>query len=275
MSKVLKAKRWLVLQEAAKHLSSALSEEVAVADVLQLGLERHLGLSARFVKSCQVQAFVEVQPDEIQYEAIPSLVPGRPDLAIPVGGEIWTDELGQIRQKRERVVWLEPQIFDLPMLWAERSDVERAYQREIGGIEVAEAVGEGVLLQSLDGRYFSLVERWRERDSSRTKDPWLFNDPDDFQPAARLPQHCRIVVRPSSLEAFLRRSIGSDNKPTTLGERERTNLLNTIGALLADSGKKESAIISSILERHRDVPGLKERTLQERFAEAKRSLRAS
>ena len=57
-----------------------------------------------------------------------------------------------------------------------------------------------------------------------------------------------------------------------LAARERTNLLNIIGALLELSGTKEAAIIAAIDEKYSDKPGLKERTLQGKFAEAKRSL---
>ncbi|MBU0485089.1 MAG: hypothetical protein KKB30_11330 [Proteobacteria bacterium] len=48
-SKLFKLKEWLTIQETAKHLSIMFGEEVSEADVLRLGLDRHLKLSVNFV----------------------------------------------------------------------------------------------------------------------------------------------------------------------------------------------------------------------------------
>lgn len=48
-SKLFKLKKWLTIPETAKHLSIMFGEEVAEADVLRLGLDRHLKLSVNFV----------------------------------------------------------------------------------------------------------------------------------------------------------------------------------------------------------------------------------
>lgn len=62
----------------------------------------------------------------------------------------------------------------------------------------------------------------------------------------------------------------SSEKPLTT--RERTNLLNIIGALLGLNGTKETAIIAELLEKYPNTQGIKKRTLEEKFAEAKRVL---
>jgi len=49
ISKLFKLKEWLTLPDAAKHLSGVCGEEVTVADILLLGLDRHLTLSVNFV----------------------------------------------------------------------------------------------------------------------------------------------------------------------------------------------------------------------------------
>ncbi len=48
-SKLFKLKKWLTIQETAKHLSIMFGEEVQEADVLRLGLDRHLKWSVNFV----------------------------------------------------------------------------------------------------------------------------------------------------------------------------------------------------------------------------------
>ena len=48
-SKLFKLKEWLTIPETAKHLSIMFGEDVTEADVLRLGLDRHLKLSVNFV----------------------------------------------------------------------------------------------------------------------------------------------------------------------------------------------------------------------------------
>jgi len=48
-SRLFKLKEWLTIPETAKHLSIMFGEDVTEADVLRLGLDRHLKLSVNFV----------------------------------------------------------------------------------------------------------------------------------------------------------------------------------------------------------------------------------
>jgi hypothetical protein len=48
-SKLFKLKQWLTLSDTAKHLSGICGEEVTEADILRLGLDKHLKLSVYFV----------------------------------------------------------------------------------------------------------------------------------------------------------------------------------------------------------------------------------
>ena len=59
-----------------------------------------------------------------------------------------------------------------------------------------------------------------------------------------------------------------------LQQRERTTLLNIIGALLEVNGTKETALIDQMEERYPAVSGIKKRTLEAKFALGKRSLAA-
>lgn len=75
--------------------------------------------------------------------------------------------------------------------------------------------------------------------------------------------------------------VATDQAEKPLGSRERDTLLNIIGALveLIQTSKlgrdSETAVIKELLENYSDKPGIKERTLQEKFAAAKRSLRSN
>ncbi len=60
-----------------------------------------------------------------------------------------------------------------------------------------------------------------------------------------------------------------------LQPRERTTLLNIIGALLEANGTKEAALIAQLEEKYPTAPGIKKRTLEGKFALGKRSLAAN
>jgi len=65
----------------------------------------------------------------------------------------------------------------------------------------------------------------------------------------------------------------SEKNEKGFSTRERNNMLNIIGALLGMLETKEGALIAELLEKYPPTPGIKKRTLEEKFAEAKRSLR--
>ena len=48
-SKLFNLKKWLTIEESAKYLSIMFDEDVSEADVLRLGLDKHLKLSVNFV----------------------------------------------------------------------------------------------------------------------------------------------------------------------------------------------------------------------------------
>jgi hypothetical protein len=109
-----------------------------------------------------------------------------------------------------------------------------------------------------------------------------------YYPAGGLPEDAVYVVRTAALRDFensvLNVPVTSD-KP--INRREETTLLNITGALLSlligstPAGKPQSvfrsqaAVIDAMLVTHAGKPGISARTLEEKFAEAKRSLSAS
>lgn len=78
-----------------------------------------------------------------------------------------------------------------------------------------------------------------------------------------------------ALKSIVRESNGLEN---SLDRRERNTLLNIIGAMLEliktpMAGRdSDAAVIRELLDNYSDKPGIKERTLQDKFAAAKRSL---
>jgi hypothetical protein len=110
---------------------------------------------------------------------------------------------------------------------------------------------------------------------------------DKYFPAGGLPSDSVVVVRTSALRDFERDldTVDTDSaKP--LSHREETTYLNIIGGLLhlmravTPAGKpqsvfeSESAIVGALLAEFSGKPGITKRTLEGKFAEAKRGLSA-
>jgi len=85
------------------------------------------------------------------------------------------------------------------------------------------------------------------------------------------------LARFEALKSGKGKSIGLERP---LLDRERVNLLNIIGALLElikspkDNRDSNAAVIKEMLANYSDKPGIKERTLQEKFAAATCSLQS-
>lgn len=65
------------------------------------------------------------------------------------------------------------------------------------------------------------------------------------------------------------------NAEKPLSKREHTTYLNIIGALLELHGQKDAATIDAMIEKYPTAQGLKKRTLEGKFAEARRSLKST
>jgi hypothetical protein len=276
MSKLLKLKQWLTLSDTAQYLSLAFRERVTEADVLRLGLDGHLTLSVHFVNGTRARYGQLVPLEKANF-----LIFGRDDIA-KVGGQLFKAgeplpkhvETGLKDGSMYRVlngIYVEPGdvlelegtistlhgVWDLPLLGAERLDVEHAYQRMTGGPEVTGTVLDGAFV-SRKGVFAQLQERF-----DQPRMPEMFNDvrnrlkgigklsrseehqpklewdhPNNYFPAAGLPNDAPIVVRTQSLAEFHSRVSESPRdaraKPDSqdLEPGERTTLYK-VGAYFA------------------------------------------
>lgn len=197
-AKLYSLKSWLTVEEAALHLSSIISEEVSLSDILQLGLEGHLKLSVNLVNKAYIRKgevkdlmetpvmlymhngrFPLLNSDE-------NVVPGSIEeecrnLSRKPYGQIieqCSDELA--RAVAERRVLAAPLgdhvkgndyvrfsggiidatgIWDLPMLAGERISIEERYQILTGGPEVELTNIDGTWLEA-DGCLYCIYERF-------------------------------------------------------------------------------------------------------------------
>lgn len=265
MSKLFKFKPWLAVPDAARHLSVIFEEEVREEDLFRLALDGKLTLSVVFPDAPLGVLFEPVTDDEIEFHDLPSLN-GEGIVRVPTRA-ITLAPSGSWLQKQEKIFPLEDDWpYDLAMIGGEVADVRHEYWLRVGG--------EREQTTSLDGTFVRDANRFI---CLQAKLPGEKGEPASYYPLGGLPENGMLVVTPASLNRLAalvnEPAMAVSEKP--LATRERTNLLNIVGALLELNGTKEAAIISTLLERYPDKPGIKKRTLEEKFAEAKRSLRGN
>lgn len=183
MSKLFKLKEWLIMPDAAKHLSIAFGEEVTEADVLRLALDGHLKLSVNFVNHAQVRCGKVVQipeadllaairagklPENLEWDTFPAEM-------MLFASHIPNDQKGKpvtylksLKIDSERYLNLDTNvesisgIWDLPMVGGERLDVEHVYQVLTGGPEITLETLEGAFVQRTAEEMHQLQESFED-----------------------------------------------------------------------------------------------------------------
>lgn len=155
MSKLFKLKEWLTVDEAAKHLSTALGEEVAIADIYRLALDGHLVLSMNFPNKTHgnlgkvvgiedVERFIPpdelmkfINKDNTEFDVSKGII-----VSDHIGG-------GQFIKWNKKVETVDG-IWDLPLLASERLDLEHIYQLLTGGPEITLTILAGTFIKKGD-----------------------------------------------------------------------------------------------------------------------------
>lgn len=260
MSKLLKFKPWLTLEEATRHLSAMLSEAVAETDVLRLALDGHLTLSVNIVNGARARPTERIAQDQIHWMEVPGLN-GHPIL-LP-DADVLPD--GTALRSKAELVTLRG-VFDLTMLGPESLDVEQRFQMLTDGPAVELTQLSGVLLRQGD-RYFTVMKPFYDEsdeeqagseaagrmiDKAITAGSLSQADADEllafhasnreefkreakkrkgldgFYPAPTLPRDAVFVVRTDALRAFHARAMELPPVDKPLGTRERDTLLKLV-----------------------------------------------
>jgi hypothetical protein len=275
MSKLFKLKEWLTLEAAAKHLSTALDEDVSVADIYRLALDGHLVLSMNFPNKAHGNLGVIVgientkrfKPPIELMEFIHRDNPENAPREIVVSDYIGN---GQFINWDEKVETIEG-VWDLPLLASEGLDLEHEYQLLTGGPEITLTMLAGAfikqgdvlcrLVESNDENECipgSLAER-REietfvRENSvppeKVKEIWEMHEQNrkeflekkksspyenNFYPAGSLPKDGVYVVRTAEIVDFLNRINETPKQEKPLSTKERNSMLSLIAALLNEA----------------------------------------
>jgi len=297
-SKLLKLREWLIVPDAARHLSNIFKEEVSEADMLRLALDGQLKLSVYFVSHAHA-----IRGEVVSY--------GKKEKEI--NGGLFRKKINIDNDRYlnlEGAVTIIQGVWDLAMVGNERLDVEKKYQTLTNGPKVTLIGFDGAFVTDENGEIYQLQdslaqmhitnsiqnqvnieeEKPEELLSQHKKDREEYvnerkekNTADVYYPAAGLPQGSVLVVRTKALMELQERLSQEElKKRKPLDIREERTYLNIIGALLeVITGKsigmqKHPDFISEakLIQHFCDfeMPGLSKSTLESKFAAAKRSI---
>ncbi len=275
MSKLFKLKEWLTIDEAAKHLSTVLGEEVAIADIYRLALDGHLVLSMSFPnKTCgnlgEAVGVENVKRFELPDELLDFVNKGGIN-RLP--REIVTSDYignGQFINWDEKVTIIEG-VWDLVMRASEKIDVEFIYHQHIGGPYI-DLVGLDGAFVKQGNVYCRLVESWDDNEYQKGSlavkkqlENWIANNEipkenikpmwekfeadrkeylkdrdsrpryNDYYPAGGLPKDGVYVVRTAAIVDFLNRINEAPKQEKLLSTKERNSMLTLIAALCREA----------------------------------------
>lgn len=271
MSKLLKLKEWLTIEEAAKGLSISVGEDVTEADILRLALDGHLTLSVYFVNHARGRP-ARIEPLGIQhFSNAPSFYEYGPPRYGAIEGEV-------LLNKKQVLVYEgdidEPEIlkgvWDLLMIGAEKLDVEHAFQMMTGGPDVNLICFGGPMVASPDGtRVFQILDSCKNNTNpvkmppsasqlpietreeiarlnagiaktlrpSKDEGPSRLDHERSYYPADTLPQDSILVVRVAALRDLEAQLLAEDAQPERpLHPSERKSAGQIIAALAAMAG---------------------------------------
>ena len=189
--KLFNFKEWLTLEDAARHLSLLFDEEVSVADVLRLALDKRLVLSVWFVNHTRARKGHLVPLSECRMLLLPGLAGMNKKIPLPDQRVFTQAELATIYPTIQEHIeagvvivtpdalnydddqWLVQEesvvsidgVWDLPMVGAETLDVEHRFQMETGGPEITLVHMEGPLV-CREGVFCQLMDDFEDNEFS-------------------------------------------------------------------------------------------------------------
>ena len=271
MSKLLKLKKWISVGDAARHLTILLGEQVGEADMLRLALDGYVTLSVSFVNEARGKVGSVVPRELAKWETVPSL-DGQGTVDIPSGIPLKDGSMIELSSKVSVIRGL----WDLPLIGAEKLDVEHRYQQLTGGPPVT--------MLNLDGAFVRSGDVWCQLQEQLSRGQ-PHQQPFDFYPAGALPDDAVFVFRPAALARFqseLSKANDVERKANApLAPRSEATYLTIIGALVElvrtprPGRDSDAAVIREMIENYSDKPGISKATLETKFADARRRLHST
>lgn len=289
MRSLLSLKEWLTLEEAADHLSTVFRERVSVADLYRFALGGHLTLSVNFVNHARARLGRKMRIRDAGFRVMQSPLTKEEDkpfihLGIGIDAipeyEAWlasdAANVAQVmaEEPKQKLLMLKGNqisaseciqsaeeistiygIWDLPMIGAERLDIEHALQQEIGGPAIELTHIDGAYVCNLEGDFAWIQEHFANNEYANEqmkKRSW--NDKDAYYPAGGLPADAPIIVRVSNLLHFIgQEQCAGGGSDAPIDARERASLLRIIRALDVMAKLPERGAAGSVVRQIQEL----------------------
>ena len=249
MSKLLKLKSWLSLEEGAKTISTLLGESVDISDLYRFALDGHINLSINLINPTPVRKVSVIRTEDLQHKTVKlshkslpqNLRANVPIAEYPISNKYWVES--------ESKDWNNVKgVYDLAMIGAEQNEIAQLIHSEsivkipvISGFYIKK--GEQIYkLQVLQRPARPHAQSTQSNDESGVKDK-VDSTLRGLKPRI-LPQAVsassignhehELVLRTEEVTSFIQSSQDEpvaplrDDKP--LAARERNTLLTLIGA---------------------------------------------
>jgi hypothetical protein len=264
MSKLMKLKKWLSLDDAVVYLSKILEESVSTIDLYQLAIDGHLVLSVHFINPYSAKTGDVVDYKEIQ--TVPSLC-GEYQVCIST----WLDEeldpkLSRFFNKNEGISYLDG-VWDLYLgAGAANLYLQSLRQRESTESNITSTALDGIFVTNETGDYAELYEK----------------DGENEYPATTLPTDCQLVIRVSSMQDLIKLAEEPEPKSNSkaIDPRIESSYQRIIAALLSvidgtapiNGYVNDSQLIAKLAEHYAGYSGLSKRNLEKRFPQCRKSI---
>lgn len=242
MSKLLKLKKWLTLDEAANHISNVLGEPVTLADIYNFALDGHLVLSVNFVNIVKAKKVTFIKKEDIKYKRVrPKNLPNMPEgghCNVPINAQqqisrdLWVESIDS------QVVSLSG-VWDLSMIGTEIFSIKQLYQQEISSnteVKIPEAMSVYVkgAKESYELQLLLTMEQYREQHNTPLVNGMRSKILDCAlaYPASRLDElDHELVVKVKEITRFIQSLEETPQEEKPLTSNERNSLLVLIAAL--------------------------------------------
>lgn len=237
MRKLFKLREWLTIDEAARHLTIVLGEEVAPADVLRLGLDGHLNLSANFVNHARAHLGRVVPYKDVPKMEMPPIrsdgMPGSETFTFPRG--LLIDPVDKLTDDTPFVCFDKAAIsidgiWDLAMKGGEAIEVEHRFQELTDGPPVELTNIDGSFVCRSDGQWAQLLAQFEDKEVETPTGRKKVRG--SYYPMSGLPDDAVLVVRTAALTDFQERlaqpTVGRSLGDGQLSTRERDTLLKLV-----------------------------------------------
>jgi hypothetical protein len=204
MSKLLKGKEWLTLDEAVNYISIMLEVPVLLADIYRLSLDGSLKLSVNFVNPAKAKKVTLIKKEDIKYKkVVPKGIKNLPQTGgfnVPINAKYHISREYWVEGIDDKVESLSG-VWDLSMIGTEKFSIKQLYLQEISSdIEVKVPETMSVYVKGSEKTYqlqlLLTMKKYREQHKNLTVNGLKprITDRARAYPASRLEQLDHILV---------------------------------------------------------------------------------